>query len=57
MRYDNAHLYIIVHVSVTQKFSDFYTLVKASQQTRDVKPMLVYCLPIVYDAGPTLSQH
>ena len=28
-----------------------------SQQTRNLQPMLVWCWPIVYDAGPTSNQH
>ena len=31
--------------------------VAASQQTRDIEPMLGQCLPAVYDVGPTLTQH
>ena len=27
-----------------------------SKQTQDVEPMLIYCLPIVSDSGPTLNQ-
>ena len=27
------------------------------QQTRDVDPMLGKCWPIVFDVGPTLTQH
>ena len=28
-----------------------------TQRTRDIEPMLVFCCPIVYDAGTTLNQH
>ena len=28
-----------------------------SSQTRDVEPMLVWCWPIIVDAGPTSTQH
>ena len=28
-----------------------------TQQIQEVEPMLVYCWPTGYDAGPTLNQH
>ena len=31
-------------------------VLEASQQTRDIVPMLVQCWSTVYDAGPTLNQ-
>ena len=32
-------------------------LVRRTQQTRDVEPMLIECWSIVFDSGPTFNQH
>ena len=38
-----------------QNLERFYVVF--TERTRDVEPMLGSCWPIVYDAGPTSTQH
>ena len=60
-----AHIYIILYIyssgvifQITQfKITFPHFTAGASQQTQDIEPIMVWCWPNVYDAGPTSNQH
>ena len=45
-----------IRTTSRRDITNLWSLYPASQQTRDIVPMLVQCWFTVYDAGPTLNQ-
>ena len=52
----NEYKIMAIRTTFHRDITNLWSLYPASQQTRDIIPMLVQCWFTVYDAGPTLNQ-